>query len=78
MGAKILINKLMNSNTLGMVSTHDLELGELEADSGGRLKNYHFREFYRDGKIFFDYQLRQGVSTTRNAAYLIRIAGIEI
>lgn len=76
-GAKILINQLSKKSTLGMVSTHDLELGDLYKDNP-KVKNYHFREYYKDNKIFFDYKLRQGVSDTRNAIYLMKMAGIEI
>lgn len=29
-------------------------------------------------KIYFDYKLKVGISTTRNAKYLMKLAGIEI
>lgn len=77
-GAKALINQLQKDGAFGMVSTHDLELGDLERTSNGRIKNYHFREYYQDQEIHFDYQLRRGISTTRNALHLIRLAGIEL
>jgi len=77
-GAKVLINKLREKGATGLVSTHDLELGELEKRSNGKVKNYHFREFYKDNKINFDYKLREGISTTKNALYLIRMIGIDI
>jgi DNA mismatch repair ATPase MutS len=77
-GARVLITQLSKAGAMGLVSTHDLELGDLENESGGRIKNYHFREYYEDDKIKFDYKLRQGVSTTRNALYLIKLAGIEV
>lgn len=77
-GAIALINQLQREGAMGLVSTHDLELGELEQQSKGQIKNYHFREYYENQEIRFDYTLRAGVSTTRNALYLIRLAGIEI
>lgn len=76
LGAETLINKLSRENTLGLVSTHDLELGELE-DKNQKIKNYNFQEYYKDNQIYFDYKLRPGVSTTRNAIYLMKLAGIE-
>jgi DNA mismatch repair ATPase MutS len=76
-GAKLLIKQLGKQGALGMVSTHDLELGDLERESGGKIRNYHFREYYKDDQIHFDYKLRPGLSTTRNAMYLIRMAGID-
>lgn len=77
-GAKALIKQLQKDGALGLVSTHDLELGELEKESKGRVKNYHFREYYQNDELYFDYKLRTGISTTRNALYLIKMAGIEI
>ncbi len=76
-GAKILINKLLRDNAVGLVSTHDLELGVLEKDSNKKIANYHFQEYYKDNEIQFDYKLRPGVSTTRNALYLIKMIGID-
>lgn len=76
-GASVLIQSLSLTNSIGMVSTHDLELCDL-AEKNERVVNYHFREYYRAGKIHFDYELRPGPSTTRNALYLMRLAGIEV
>lgn len=78
MGARVLIKQLLEEGAMGMVSTHDLELGDMERKNEGRIKNYHFREFFKNDKLYFDYKLRQGISTTRNAMYLIKMAGIEI
>ena len=77
-GAKILIKQLQSCGAVGLVSTHDLELGELEKESTQKVKNYHFREYYKNNQIHFDYKLRPGVSTTRNALYLIKLAGLDI
>jgi hypothetical protein len=76
-GAKLLIMQLSRQGALGIVSTHDLELADL-AKEEHRIRNYHFREYYRDNHIYFDYKLRPGVATTRNAIYLMRMAGITI
>ena len=76
-GAKALLTKLSSHKLLGLISTHDLELTAL-AQENPRIKNYHFQEYYKNNKICFDYILRPGVSTTRNATYLMRMAGIEI
>lgn len=77
-GAKILIKQLSRKGNIGFVSTHDIELGELEKESNSRVKNYHFSEYYYDNKICFDYKIKMGVSNTRNAMYLMKLAGIEI
>ncbi|SKC88016.1 MutS family DNA mismatch repair protein [Maledivibacter halophilus] len=76
-GAKILIKKLLKNNGMGLVSTHDLELETLEKESEKKVKNYHFREYYKNNEIYFDYKLRPGPSKTRNALYLMRMVGID-
>lgn len=76
-GARVLIDELSKTKSIGMVSTHDFELCDLEQKSP-KIKNYHFEEYYKDNKIYFDYKLRNGVSTTRNAIYLMKMAGIDI
>ena len=76
LGAETLINRLSKESALGLVSTHDIELGELE-NKNSKIKNYNFQEYYKNDEIYFDYKLRAGVSTTRNAVYLMKLAGIE-
>jgi len=76
-GAKALLKTLSKSRLLGLISTHDLELGDL-AKENNRIKNYHFQEYYLNDQIRFDYKLKPGVSRTRNAAYLMKMAGITM
>ena len=76
-GAKVLVEQLVNANGIGLVSTHDLELCDLEKTKPW-LVNYNFQEYYEDNNIKFDYLLRVGRSTTQNAKHLMRLAGIKI
>lgn len=78
MGAKMLIKQLDKKAAWGMVSTHDLELADMEKESNGHIRNYHFKEYYKDNEIYFDYLLRRGVSDTRNAIFLMRMAGVSV
>ncbi len=75
-GAKVLINQLVNNKALGLVSTHDLELCDLEKTKLW-LKNYNFQEYYEKNNIKFDYKLRSGKSKTQNAVHLMKLAGID-
>ncbi|MBV4420440.1 DNA mismatch repair protein [Clostridium tyrobutyricum] len=77
-GAMILISQLSRNGNLGIVSTHDLELGKMADYKNSKIKNYHFSEYYTENKIYFDYKLKLGISSTRNAVYLMKLAGIEI
>ena len=75
-GATVLIKQLISNGARGLVSTHDLELCDLEEEMK-EVENYNFREYYKDNKIQFDYKLRKGKSNTQNAVYLMRLAGID-
>lgn len=75
-GATVLIKQLISNGAIGLVSTHDLELCELEEEMK-EVENYNFREYYEDNKIKFDYKLRKGKSNTQNAVYLMKLAGID-
>ncbi|WP_406543068.1 MutS-related protein [Clostridium ljungdahlii] len=77
-GAMILVRQLSRTGNLGSISTHDLELGEMANHKNSKVKNYHFSEYYRDSMVYFDYKLKVGISTTRNAMYLMKLAGISI
>ena len=76
-GAIVLIKQLIKYGGVGLVSTHDLELCDLEKENK-EIVNYNFREFYENNKIKFDYILREGKSETQNAIHLMKLAGIEI
>lgn len=75
-GAKNVLANLNAAGVIGALTTHDLELCVL--DKHNRIKNYHFSENYKNNKIFFDYKIKIGKSTTTNAKYLMNIVGIKI
>ncbi len=75
-GADTVIRNLSKAGVVGALTTHDLELCSIAEDKG--VKNYHFSEYYKDNKIYFDYKIREGKSTTTNAKYLMKIVGIDI
>ncbi|MGL5150243.1 MAG: MutS family DNA mismatch repair protein [Clostridium sp.] len=75
-GATVLIKQLIKEGAIGLVSTHDLELCDLE-ESIKEINNYNFREYYEENKIKFDYKMREGKSKTQNAIHLMKLAGIE-
>jgi len=74
-GAKGVISKLDSLNAIGLLSTHDLELCELES-LHSRIRNYSFSEHYKNNKLCFDYKLKSGKSNTTNAKYLMQMIGI--
>lgn len=74
------LQHLMDSNSIGAISTHDLELAD-EPKLQSVSTTVHFRETIRpdaDGneQMTFDYQMRQGVSPTTNALRLLEMVGL--
>lgn len=69
---KAVLEHLNQKNHLVLATTHDNNLGEL---LGARFNCYHFQESVDDGELSFDYKLRPGVTTTRNAIALLDISG---
>ncbi|UNC91026.1 MutS family DNA mismatch repair protein [Candidatus Contubernalis alkaliaceticus] len=65
-------------NTVGLITTHDLELGAMEKEYPGFIKNYHFTDEIYDGRIHFDYKIKSGISQTANAVTLMKMVGIQV
>ncbi|MBI5534853.1 MAG: DNA mismatch repair protein MutS [Deltaproteobacteria bacterium] len=77
-GARSIIRALIARDATGAVSTHDLALAELEQSMAGKVRNVHFEEQVVDGKMTFDYLLRDGVVRSGNALRWMRIVGLEV
>lgn len=78
--ARIVLGSLVRTVAVGAITTHDLRLAatpELER----RAVDVHFREevVERDGvrTLEFDYLLRPGPATSRNALLLLKMVGLE-
>ncbi len=76
-GAEGLIKGLLKRRAIGIVTTHDLALTEIAAAVGSVLRNMHFEDQIVDGKMKFDYRLREGVVEKSNALELMRLIGLE-
>ena len=74
-GAKTILTKLNQLNAIGMVTTHDLELCDLQLRIS-RIQNYSFSEYYENKKICFNYKMQPGKAKTTNAKYLMELIGI--
>jgi len=77
-GAKRVVLHLTESGSVGAVSSHDVELAELERESEGDVVNVHFAEQVENDVMSFDYRLRGGVVQTRNALRLMRELGFPL
>jgi DNA mismatch repair ATPase MutS len=67
-----IIRYLGGQNSLSIIATHDLELaGRLD----GTCDFYHFTDNVDATGLKFDYQLKPGIATTRNAIALLKYLG---
>ncbi len=69
---------LLGTGACGAVTTHDLSLAELANEPGVHVVNVHFRDHLEEGRMVFDYRLREGVVDTTNALRVLRMAGVPI
>jgi len=75
-GAKAVIGHLCGLSAIGLITTHDLDLGVLEKEIPRCVRNYHFTDTITDNQIYFDYRLKPGISQTTNAIALMKMIGI--
>ena len=69
-----ILRKLTGENVLCFAATHDIELTSLLENE---YNNYHFEEDMEDGDIHFNYLLKPGKATSRNAIRLLQIIGYD-
>jgi hypothetical protein len=75
-GVRAVIEQLLASGAVGIVTTHDLALTEVANDLDGRAINVHFEEHYKDGEMRFDYRMRPGVLTRTNGINVMAALGL--
>jgi hypothetical protein len=77
-GAGAIVRALVEAGAIGLVTTHDLALTELVSELGGRAANVHFEDRIEDGRMVFDYRMREGVVERSNALALMRAVGLDV
>ncbi|TWF44356.1 MutS-like protein [Chitinophaga polysaccharea] len=71
-GSRSLIEHFLRFNCLGMIATHDLELGHLEDSYPGQIRNYCFESTIQDDHLYFDYRIQEGIARNKNATFLMK------
>jgi len=69
-----ILDALDRAGALCLAATHDIELCDL---LGERYENMHFEERIEEGRMLFDYRIRPGKATTRNAINLLELIGLD-
>lgn len=76
-GSRAYIQALLGAHGVGLIATHDLELAHL-ADNNSNAHNYHFRDEVNEGRLVFDYVLREGACPTTNALKIMELEGLPV
>jgi MutS domain V len=77
-GAEGVLAALIELGSIGLATTHDLALTELRGLGEGVLRNVHFEDHLENGRMRFDYTLREGVVTKSNGLELMRAIGLRV
>ena len=77
-GAAAVIKSLVERGALGLVTTHDLALTKIAEELKGRARNVHFQDELKDGQMYFDYRMHDGVVERSNALELMRAVGLDV
>jgi len=70
-GSKKFVQKLVASNSTGIIATHDLSLCEIEKELS-EIENYYFDAEIIDDELHFDYKLKDGICKNMNASFLLK------
>ena len=70
-GSRKFIEKLVSSNSTGLVATHDLSLCEV-AKSLEKVDNYYFDAAIVNDELHFDYKFKKGICQNMNASFLLK------
>lgn len=71
-GSISLIEKFVEYNCLGIIATHDLELGKLENELPKLVTNKCFESDITDNHLTFDYKIKDGIAKNKNATFLMK------
>ncbi len=77
-GAEGIVRALVTRGAIGLISTHDLALTDIGGADAAHLRNVHFQDELANGRMSFDYKLRDGVVTKSNGLELMRSIGLEV
>lgn len=75
-GAKAVIQELLSTGAIGLITTHDLALTEISNNFNNHVRNAHFEEHYQNGQMRFDYILRLGVLSRTNGRNVMAALGL--
>lgn len=70
-GSRKFVEKLVTSQSTGIIATHDLSLCEV-AEEQVAVQNYFFDVQIEHDELYFDYTLKPGICKNMNASFLLK------
>lgn len=74
-GSRKFVEKLIASQSTGIIATHDLSLCEV-AKELPQIENHYFDAEIIDNELHFDYTFKKGICQNMNASFLLKKMGI--
>ena len=74
-GSQKFVERLVASNSTGLIATHDLSLCQL-SEKLPQVQNHYFDAEIIDDELFFDYTFKKGICQNMNASFLLKKMGI--
>ncbi len=74
-GSAAFLKDVAGKNGIGLVSSHDLELADLDKEIP-QLSNWHFVEKIEQGKMSFEYKFKPGPCPSTNALHIMKMEGL--
>ncbi|MBO9701094.1 MAG: hypothetical protein J7604_12860 [Sporocytophaga sp.] len=75
-GSIAMVEELKDLNCASIIATHDLALGDTELKYPEKICNFCFESLIQNNDVTFDYKMRQGKATNKNATFLMKKMGI--
>jgi hypothetical protein len=76
-GSRSLIQALVDTPSLGFITTHDLELTGI-TQKYQSIENFHFRDDIVKDQMVFSYKIQEGPCPTTNALKIMALSGLPV
>jgi DNA mismatch repair ATPase MutS len=78
LGAAGVLRSLLETDAIGLVTTHDLALTAVTDQLPAHAANVHLEDWFDGDEMRFDYRLKPGPVTRSNALALMKAVGLEV
>ena len=77
-GAEAVLKGFVKGGGIGLVTTHDLAITNIQDAFGAKAANVHFVDHLEGDRLVFDYKIHDGIVQRSNALALMRAIGLHV